>query len=66
MDQAARLTLDREEWLRRFRKHLALRYPGFTAEMLAEYTEDAYEALSSDYPSDPEKAVDDEEFDWKS
>jgi hypothetical protein len=57
--------LPRDEWLRRYRAELNGRCPTLTEEELAEYANiEAHEALSGEYPDNPERAVDDEIEDW--
>jgi hypothetical protein len=53
--------MDRNEWLRRYRARLLERRPSLTGEELDELANiEAHEALSADYPDNPERAVDDE------
>ena len=53
--------MDRDEWLRRFRARLLELNPSIPDDVLAAMAGiEAHEALSADYPDNPEKAVDDE------
>lgn len=53
--------MDRNEWLHRYRVHWLKRRPEITSEELGEWANgEAHEALSAEYPDNPEKAVDDE------
>ena len=50
-----------KEWLRRYRAQLAKRCPQYDKEMLDELTGlEAHEALSAEYPDNPELAVDED------
>lgn len=53
--------MDRNVWLSRYRARLLERRPSLTGEELDELASiEAHEALSAEYPDNPEKAVDDE------
>ena len=57
--------MDRDEWLRRFRARLLERNPSIPDDVLAAVAGiEAYEALSRDYPENPEKAVENEANDF--
>jgi hypothetical protein len=54
------MEMSREEWLRRYRAHYKSRKPDLPEEYLDDIvTIEAHEALSGEYPNDPERAVDD-------
>ena len=48
------------EWLRRYIARWRERKPHMADQALTEWTQDAHEALSGEYPDRPEQAVDDE------
>ena len=53
--------MDRNEWLRRYRARLIERQPSLSEEELEEVAGiEAHEALSAEYPNNPEQAVDHE------
>jgi hypothetical protein len=57
--------LERNEWLRRYRARWLERRPSLTTEEIDEFADiEAHEALSADYPDNPEQAVDDEITQW--
>ena len=53
--------MNRDEWLRRYRARLLECEPSLSKEELEEVAGiEAHEALSAEYPNNPEQAVDDE------
>ncbi len=53
------MTLSRDEWLSRYRARILYHQPSMTRALLDDYaTSDTYEAMSLEFPDEPEFAVD--------
>ena len=53
------MALTCDEWLRRYRARILYHQPNLSRELLDDYgTIDTYQAMSLDFPDDPELAVD--------